>query len=221
MSSASAFATSMLLPLLLPRTHAAVAWCESHDASDSNEALCEEWCSHENHCAFCKCQKCSLCQTPCHSDVAGDVSLERCEEWCSDSSHCGMCKCKGCELCKGHHPERSCAPSNPADLDFESCESWCEAIPQHCNQCKCKGCAKCAPAPPVPCTSNYANDVRVAQCESWCTGAYHCPQAHAGTCKCGLCSFCPRCDPWCARAVDCNAKACASCPLKEMKSTEK
>ena len=199
----------MLLLLALRPTLAVP--CESHDANDSAEPLCEEWCAHPNHCSYCKCQGCSLCKTPCTPTLAGDVHTERCEEWCSSSEHCTMCKCAACEICKGHHPERACAATSTDDIGYEGCQSWCNAIPQHCSTCKCKGCDKCRPAPAVPCTSNYANDVREAMCEGWCQGAFHCPQAHAGSCKCGACSFCPQCASWCLSKVDCAATACQAC----------
>lgn len=101
--------------------------------------------------------------------------MERCEDWCNDASHCSLCKCKGCDFCKGHHPEVACRQSSPDDVNFETCQPWCNADVKHCATCKCRGCQKCHdlahPKPPKPCSSTVAFDVLFEDCQPWCQGA--------------------------------------------------
>ena len=75
-----------------PTAGRSLALCERKDDTDSSIAKCDDWCKWPDHCSYCKCRACSLCQ-PCESEVADDIAWEGCEEWCSVHDHCSSCKC--------------------------------------------------------------------------------------------------------------------------------
>lgn len=102
--------------------------CERKDDTDSSITKCDEWCKYPEHCSYCKCRACSMCQ-PCTSDVPDDIQWEGCENWCSVHDHCSSCKCRACSFC------RACTPVDDSDTPYEDSQPWC-TDKAHCEFCK-------------------------------------------------------------------------------------
>ena len=48
------------LLLWIPASAVAAELCDKHDANDSDEPMCEEWCGYMNHCSYCKCARAAI-----------------------------------------------------------------------------------------------------------------------------------------------------------------
>ena len=107
--------TSSLLPV--PMTGSP---CSSQQA-DMNVKMCQDWCQHPKHCAFCKCSACTMCayappglpqvRPPTSAPKADSATRARAVQpapfskvqCCSGSTDCNECACRA-GTCKALKP---------------------------------------------------------------------------------------------------------------------
>lgn len=120
----------------------------------------------------------------CTPATKTDTDHEGCATWCQpqhQGAHCPLCACKGCSWCHvggggpvSSRPRVACAPHDSNDVNFATCEPFCNSkhIDSHCPLCHCRACTFCSgmdalTAPPPPPDPQCAT---VAKRGSWSGG---------------------------------------------------